>query len=95
MVAAEAGLMGTVVKEGNRADRQERDSGHAPRERAAGPGQAEQQLPDQVDTDKNADLLQCLGINPQEILERLWAAGDPQPLIQSFRYGAAATWSAA
>jgi predicted PhzF superfamily epimerase YddE/YHI9 len=37
--------------------------------------QAEQQLPDQVDTDKNADLLQRLGINPQEILEKLMGRG--------------------
>jgi predicted PhzF superfamily epimerase YddE/YHI9 len=37
--------------------------------------QAEQQLPDQVDTDKNADLLQRLGINPQEILEKFMGRG--------------------
>jgi predicted PhzF superfamily epimerase YddE/YHI9 len=37
--------------------------------------QAEQQLPDQVDTDKNADLLQRLGINPREILEKFMGRG--------------------
>ena len=37
--------------------------------------QAEQQLPNQVDTDKNADLLQRLGINPQEILEKFMGRG--------------------
>jgi predicted PhzF superfamily epimerase YddE/YHI9 len=37
--------------------------------------QAEQQLPDQVDTDNNADLLQRLGINPQEILEKFMGRG--------------------
>ena len=37
--------------------------------------QAEQQLPDQVDTDQNADLLQRLGINPQEILEKFMGRG--------------------
>ncbi len=37
--------------------------------------QAAQQLPDQVDTDKNADLLQRLGINPQEILEKFMGRG--------------------
>ncbi|HZD73503.1 MAG TPA: hypothetical protein VE776_06400 [Actinomycetota bacterium] len=37
--------------------------------------QAEQQLPDQVDTDKNADLLQRLGIDPREILEKFMGRG--------------------
>ncbi len=37
--------------------------------------QAAQQLPDQVDTDKDADLLQRLGINPQEILEKFMGRG--------------------
>jgi hypothetical protein len=31
-------------------------------------GQAEQELPDQVDTDQHQDLLQKFGINPGEIL---------------------------
>jgi uncharacterized protein YidB (DUF937 family) len=33
--------------------------------------QAEQKLPDHVDTDQHADLLQKLGVNPQELLSRL------------------------
>jgi hypothetical protein len=37
--------------------------------------QAAQQLPDQVDTDKNADLLQNLGINQQELVEKLLGRG--------------------
>lgn len=35
-----------------------------------GADQAAQQLPDQVDHEKHADLLQKLGINPQELLSR-------------------------
>jgi len=30
--------------------------------------QADQQLPDQVDTDKHGDLLKQLGIDPQDLL---------------------------
>ena len=37
--------------------------------------QAEQQLPDQVDTDKNADILQRLGINQKEIVEKFMGRG--------------------
>jgi hypothetical protein len=37
--------------------------------------QAAQQLPDQVDTDKNADLLQNLGINQKELVEKLLGRG--------------------
>jgi hypothetical protein len=37
--------------------------------------QAAQQLPDQVDTDKNADMLQRLGINQQELVEKLLGRG--------------------
>jgi hypothetical protein len=37
--------------------------------------QAEQQLPDQVDTDKNADLLQRLGIDQKEMVEKLLGRG--------------------
>jgi hypothetical protein len=33
--------------------------------------QAERELPDQVDTDQHADLLQRFGINPQELLGKL------------------------
>ena len=31
-------------------------------------GQADQELPDQVDTDQHADILQRLGIDPQDLL---------------------------
>jgi hypothetical protein len=31
-------------------------------------GQADQQLPDQVDTDAHSDILGKLGVNPQELL---------------------------
>ncbi len=37
--------------------------------------QAEQDLPDQVDTDQHADLLGKLGINPQELLGKLGGGG--------------------
>jgi len=33
--------------------------------------QAEQELPDQVDTEQHADLLQKLGIDPQDLLGKL------------------------
>jgi hypothetical protein len=33
-------------------------------------GQAEQELPDQVDTERHAGLLQRLGINPTDLLGR-------------------------
>jgi hypothetical protein len=32
--------------------------------------QAEQELPDQVDTDQHSDLLQKFGLNPQELLSK-------------------------
>ena len=38
--------------------------------------QAEQHLPDQVDTDQHADLLGKLGVNPQDLLGKL-GGGDP------------------
>lgn len=34
-------------------------------------GQAESELPDQVDTEQHSDLLAKLGINPAELLGRL------------------------
>jgi hypothetical protein len=34
-------------------------------------GQAEQQLPDQVDTDRDSGLLSKLGISPQDLLGKL------------------------
>ena len=33
--------------------------------------QAKQELPDQVDTDQHADLLQKFGLNPGELLSKL------------------------
>ena len=33
--------------------------------------QAETELPDQVDTDKDADLLSEIGIDPQELISKL------------------------
>ncbi len=33
--------------------------------------QAKQELPDQVDTEQHADLLQKLGLDPQELLGKL------------------------
>jgi predicted PhzF superfamily epimerase YddE/YHI9 len=37
--------------------------------------QAEQELPDQVDTDKDAGLLQRFGLNPQELLQKFMGRG--------------------
>jgi hypothetical protein len=37
--------------------------------------QAQNELPDQVDTDQHADLLGKLGINPQELLGGLGGLG--------------------
>jgi hypothetical protein len=37
--------------------------------------QAEQELPDQVDTDRDAGLLQRFGIDPQELLQRFTGGG--------------------
>ena len=38
-------------------------------------GQADQQLPDQVDTDRDAGLLSQLGLNPQDLLGKLGGGG--------------------
>ena len=38
-------------------------------------GQAESELPDQVDTDQHAGLLEKLGIDPQDILSQLGGGG--------------------
>jgi hypothetical protein len=38
--------------------------------------QAEQELPDQVDTDRDAGLLQRFGVDPQELLQRFTGGGD-------------------
>ncbi|HEX8859519.1 MAG TPA: hypothetical protein VGC06_10610 [Actinomycetes bacterium] len=37
--------------------------------------QAEQELPDHVDTDQHADLLQRFGINPQELMQKFMGRG--------------------
>lgn len=37
--------------------------------------QAEQELPDQVDTDQHSDLLSKFGLNPQELLGKLGGGG--------------------
>ena len=37
--------------------------------------QAEQQLPDQVDTDRDAGLLQQFGLDPQELLQKFAGGG--------------------
>jgi hypothetical protein len=37
--------------------------------------QAEQELPDQVDTDQDAGLLQRFGLDPQELLQRFMGGG--------------------
>jgi hypothetical protein len=41
--------------------------------------QADQELPDQVDTDRDAGLLQRFGLDPQELLQRFTGgAGMPK-----------------
>jgi hypothetical protein len=37
--------------------------------------QADQQLPDQVDTDQHAGLLQQFGLDPQDLLQRFTGGG--------------------
>jgi hypothetical protein len=37
--------------------------------------QAEQELPDQVDTDRDAGLLQRFGVDPQELMQRFTGGG--------------------
>ena len=37
--------------------------------------QAEQELPDQVDTDQNANLLEKFGINPQDLIQKFMGGG--------------------
>jgi hypothetical protein len=41
-------------------------------------GQAEQELPDQVDTDEHAGLLQKYGLDPKELLGKLGGGGIPR-----------------
>ncbi|WP_131105874.1 hypothetical protein [Ornithinimicrobium sufpigmenti] len=38
-------------------------------------GQAESELPDQVDTDQHSNLLEKLGINPRDLLGKLGGLG--------------------
>ena len=38
-------------------------------------GQAEQELPDQVDTDQDAGLLQKFGIDPQALIQKFMGGG--------------------
>jgi hypothetical protein len=40
-------------------------------------GQAEQELPDQVDTDQHAGLLEKFGLSPQDLLGKLGGGGIP------------------
>ena len=40
--------------------------------------QAEQQLPDQVDTDQHASLLQQFGLDPQELIQKFAGGGLPK-----------------
>jgi hypothetical protein len=37
--------------------------------------QAEQQLPEQVDTDRDAGLLQQFGLDPQELMQKFMGGG--------------------
>ncbi len=37
--------------------------------------QADQQLPDQVDTDQHAGLLQQFGLDPQELIQKFMGGG--------------------
>jgi hypothetical protein len=40
-------------------------------------GQAEQELPDQVDTDRDSGLLEKFGISPQDLISKLGGGGIP------------------
>jgi hypothetical protein len=40
-------------------------------------GEADQQLPDQVDTDRDSGLLQKFGINPGDLLTKLGGGNIP------------------
>jgi hypothetical protein len=41
--------------------------------------QADQELPEQVDTDRDAGLLQRFGLDPQELLQRFMGGGGGIP----------------
>ena len=43
--------------------------------------QAAQQLPDQVDTDQHANLLQKYGIDPQALIQRFMGGGGGLPKL--------------
>jgi hypothetical protein len=40
--------------------------------------QAEQELPNQVDTDQHAGLLQKFGLDPQELIQKFMGGGLPK-----------------
>jgi hypothetical protein len=42
--------------------------------------QADQELPEQVDTDRDAGLLQRFGVDPQELLQR-FTGGEGMPKL--------------
>jgi len=41
--------------------------------------QAEQELPDQVDTDQHANLLQKFGLDPQDLIQKFMGGGGGLP----------------
>jgi hypothetical protein len=43
--------------------------------------QAEQELPDQVDTDQHAGILQKFGLDPQELIGRFMGGGGGLPKL--------------
>jgi hypothetical protein len=45
--------------------------------------QAEQELPQQVDTDRDSDLLSKLGLDPQELIGRLAGGGGLGGIFKS------------
>ena len=50
------------------------------RERGQGDqaSQAQQELPDQVDTDKDGGLLQKFGLDPQDLIQKFTGGGLPK-----------------
>ncbi len=40
--------------------------------------QAEQELPDQVDTDQHAGILQKFGLDPQDLIQKFMGGGLPK-----------------
>jgi hypothetical protein len=50
------------------------------RERGQGDqaSQAEQELPDQVDTDRDGGLLQKFGLDPQDLIQKFTGGGLPK-----------------